>query len=201
MLAFTAALFFLIITPGPGVLTTAGIGSGFGYAAGLRFLAGLFISTNLVALAVVTGVAATLFSLPYLRSVLLYASIAYLVYLAARIALSGSRIAFIRSATPPGFLIGLGFQAINPKAYAVNTTLFSGFAFWPDSILIETAIKFLIMNVVWVPVHLGWLAAGVYLQRLELPQRTMFIINLLMALAMLIVVGLAARSEFLSSAT
>ena len=201
MLAFTAALFFLIITPGPGVLTTAGIGSGFGYAAGLRFLAGLFISTNLVALAVVTGVAATLFSLPYLRSVLLYASIAYLIYLAARIALSGSRIAFIRSATPPGFLIGLGFQAINPKAYAVNTTLFSGFAFWPDSILVETAIKFLIMNIVWIPVHLGWLAAGVYLQRLDLPQRTMFIINLLMAAAMLIVVGLAARSEFLSGAT
>ena len=201
MLAFTAALFFLIITPGPGVLTTAGIGSGFGYAAGLRFLAGLFISTNLVALAVVTGVAATLFSLPYLRSVLLYASIAYLIYLAVRIALSGSRIAFIRSATPPGFLIGLGFQAINPKAYAVNTTLFSGFAFWPDSILVETAIKFLIMNIVWIPVHLGWLAAGVYLQRLDLPQRTMFIINLLMAAAMLIVVGLAARSEFLSGAT
>ncbi|MEM8686447.1 MAG: LysE family transporter [Pseudomonadota bacterium] len=201
MIAFAAALFFLIITPGPGVLTTAGIGSGFGYRAGLRFLAGLFISTNLVCLAVVTGVAATLFSVPYLRSVLLYASVAYLLYLAARIAFSGSKIAFIRSHVAPGFLIGLGFQAINPKAYAVNTFLFSGFPFWPDSILVETAIKFLIMNVIWVPVHLAWLAAGVYLQRLDLSQRTMFFINLMMALAMLIVVGLAARSELLHSAT
>ncbi len=196
MIAFAAALFFLIITPGPGVLTTAGIGSGFGYRAGLRFLAGLFISTNLVALAVVTGVAAALFSVPYLRSVLLYASAAYLLYLALKIAFSGSKIAFIRSEVPQGFLIGLGFQAINPKAYAVNTTLFSGFPFWPDSILVETALKFLIMNVVWIPVHLVWLAAGVYLHRLDLPERTMFIINLFMAAAMLAVVGLAAWSQF-----
>lgn len=196
MIAFTAALFFLIITPGPGVLTTAGIGSGFGFRPGLRFLAGLFISTNLVCLAVVTGVAAALFSVSYLRSILLYASAAYLLYLALKIAFSGSKIAFIRSDVAPGFLVGLAFQAINPKAYAVNTALFSGFPFWPESILVETALKFLIMNIVWVPVHLAWLFAGVTLHRLDLPERTLFTINLLMATAMLLVVGLAAWSQY-----
>ncbi len=30
MLIFAAAVFFLIITPGPGVLSTAGVGSAFG---------------------------------------------------------------------------------------------------------------------------------------------------------------------------
>lgn len=36
MLAFAAAVFFLIITPGPGVLSTAGVGSGYGVKAGTR---------------------------------------------------------------------------------------------------------------------------------------------------------------------
>ena len=41
MLEFVIAVFFLLITPGPGVLTTASIGAAFGYGAGYKFLAGL----------------------------------------------------------------------------------------------------------------------------------------------------------------
>lgn len=195
MLTFAAAVFFLIITPGPGVLTTAGVGSGFGYAAGLRFLAGLFIGTNLVGLAVVSGLAAVVLSVPGLRTLLLIASASYLVFLAARIAFSGSRIAFMQSRRTPGVVAGLMLQAINPKAYAVNTALFSGFAFWPDSLMVEIMIKFLIMNLIWVPVHLLWLAAGVGLHKLDLQPATQRLINIAMALAMLAVVALAAWSQ------
>ena len=195
MLSFTTALTLLIITPGPGVLTTAGIGSSYGYRAGIRFLIGLCIGTNLTVLAVVTGIAAALLAVPVLRTVFLLASAGYLVYLAFRIAFSGSRVGFIRPENPPGVMTGITLQLVNPKAYAVNTTLFSGFAFWPGNLMAETAMKFLIMNAVWVPVHLGWLAAGVYLQRLGLAERTQFYINLLMAIAMLLVVGLAVASD------
>ena len=37
MLTFAAAVFFLIVTPGPGVLSTAGVGSGYGYRPGLEY--------------------------------------------------------------------------------------------------------------------------------------------------------------------
>ena len=83
-------------------------------------------------------------------------------------------------------------QAINPKCYAVNTTFFSGFAFLSEAPLWEVIIKFAIMNAIWIPIHFLWLAAGVTLHRLDLPQRTQFIINILMALSMLAVVALAA---------
>jgi threonine/homoserine/homoserine lactone efflux protein len=192
MLSFAAATFFLIATPGPGVLSTAGVGSGFGFRAGLAYVAGLWLGNNLVALAVVSGIAAALFAAPYLRAVLVYASAAYLLYLAARIAFAGSRIAFIEARNAPGFLNGLALQAINPKAYAVNTAFFSGFAFWPDSLATETALKFLIINAIWIPIHLAWLAVGVTLRRLNLPSRTQSAINIAMALAMLAVVALAA---------
>jgi threonine/homoserine/homoserine lactone efflux protein len=195
MLTFLAAIFFLLITPGPGVLSTAGVGSGFGAKAGLRYVLGLFLGTNMVALAVVSGLAALVLSVPLVRDVLLFASAAYLFYLALKIAFSGSRIAFIHSERPPGIGGGIALQAINPKAYAVNTTLFSGFEFYPDSLIVETALKFLIINAIWIPVHLLWLAAGVYLHRLDLSERAHFAINVFMAVSMLLVVALAAWAQ------
>ena len=192
MLAFALAVFFLIITPGPGVLSTAGVGAAYGFRAGLIYVSGLCVSSNLVALAVVSGLAALVFSVPGIRTALLIASVFYLTYLAAKIAFSGSKVAFIEARKPPGFVGGFLLQFINPKAYAVNTTFFSGFAFLPESLLTETLLKFLIMNAIWIPLHVLWLWAGVSLRRLNLSQKAQRRINIAMATAMLAVVALAA---------
>lgn len=189
--AFALAYFLLVITPGPGVLSTAGVGSAYGFRPGLRYLTGLWLGNNLVALAVVSGVAAIVLATPWLRIALTVASAAYLLYLAAKIAFSGSKIAFIHSDTAPGFVNGVLLQVINPKAYAVNTTMFSGFAFMPDNLLHEAMIKFLIANSLWIPIHFAWLGAGVMLDRLDLAPHWHRIINIGMALAMLGVVALA----------
>lgn len=195
MLTFAAAVFFLLITPGPGVLTTAGVGSGFGYSAGLRFVAGLFVGTNLVALAVVSGLAAVVFSAPGVRTALVWASVAFFIYLAARIALSGAKIGFMESASAPGFVNGVLLQFINPKAYAVNNLLFSGYAFMPENLASEAALKFLIVNAIWVPVHMIWLWLGVSLKRMDLAPATQRAINIAMAASLLAVVALAAASQ------
>ncbi|MEM9765763.1 MAG: LysE family translocator [Pseudomonadota bacterium] len=195
MLEFAAAVFLLIVTPGPGVLSIAGVGSGFGWRPGLAYGAGLFVGNNIVGLMVVSGLAAAALAIPGLRTVLLVASVAYLCYLAARIALAGSRVAFMEAEKAPGFVNGILLQPINPKAYAVNTTLFSGFAFMSDAPTLEIALKFLIFNAIWVPIHLGWLWAGVTLRRMELPDHVNRAINVGMALSMLAVVSLAVVSE------
>lgn len=195
MLTFAVAVLLLIITPGPGVLTTAGIGSGYGYRAGARFLAGLWLSTNLVQLMVATGLTAVVFSVPELRVGLLFLSVAWFVYLAAKIAFAGARIGFIEADSAPGFWNGFILQFINPKAYAVSNLLISGYAFWPDDLVIEIALKFLIMNLVWVPVHITWLTAGVMVRRMELAPSVQRRINFAMAAALLSVVFLAAWSE------
>ncbi|EBA05780.1 transporter, LysE family protein [Sagittula stellata E-37] len=194
MLTFAAAVFFLIVTPGPGVLSTAGLGAAYGFAAGLRYVGGLFIGTNLVALAVISGVAAIVLSVPVVRWVLMAASIGYLLYLASRIAFAGSRLAFIEAKAPPALGSGILLQAINPKAYAVNTTLFAGFPFAPDNLVYETVAKLLIANAIWIPIHLGWLFAGASLHRLNLSDRNQRSINVAMAASMLLVVALALYS-------
>lgn len=76
---------------------------------------------------------------------------------------------FIDAAAPPGIRAGIVLQLINPKAYAVNSALISVFAFWPQRIAVETVLKLVIMNAIWLPLHLAWLGAWVTLKRLNLP--------------------------------
>ncbi len=197
MLSFAAAVFFLIITPGPGVLSTAGVGAGYGARAGLRYVAGLCVGTNLVALAVVTGLAAAILADPRTRWALFAASTAYLLYLAFRIATAGARLAFIRHARAPGLANGVILQFINPKAYAVNTALFTGFPFLGGSYLGEVLDKFAIVNAIWLPIHLLWLWAGIRLHELDLGPAAHRAINIAMSLAMLAVVAIAA-GDFLA---
>lgn len=194
MFTFAAAVFFLIISPGPGVLTTAGIAAGFGPRPAARFVLGLFIGGNLVSLAVITGLAALIFANNWVRTVLMAISICYLLYLAFRVATAGSKIAFMERAAPPGVRGGLALQLVNPKAYVVSTSLFSAFPFYPDSYLIEVAIKLVVFNLIWTPIHFLWLFAGIWLNRLDLSDGSQRLINYSMAMAMLIVVALATLS-------
>jgi len=193
MITFAIAVTLLIISPGPGVLSLAGVGAAFGWRQGLKYLAGLFFGNNLVCLAVISGLATIMLADPTIRTVLLIASTAYLCYLAVRIAYAGSKIAFIH--TPkPGFTTGLALQFINPKAYAVNMTLFSGFAFYPHNLFAETALKLIIVNLIWIFLHLVWLYGGVKVNRLELSRRTQKNINFFMAICLLAVAMLSVWS-------
>ena len=196
MLTFAITVFLLIVTPGPGVLSTAGFGAAYGYKKSLRYVFGLFLGTNLVFLAVATGLIAILLSIPSLRIFLLILSTFYLFYLASKIALAGSNIAFIKAKSPPGILSGVLLQAINPKAYVVNTTLVSGFAFYQSSFAIELVIKFFIMNSIWIPLHLLWLYVGTVLHELNLSIKNQRIINLMMSLSMVLVVVISILYSF-----
>ena len=192
MLTFAIAVLFLVGTPGPGVLSLAGVGAAYGYRDGLRYMIGLFLGNNLVALAVLSGLAALMLAEPALRNVLAFASAAYLLFLAYKIAFAGARVAFIERPRPPGIWGGITLQVINPKAYAVNTAIFSNFAFMAENPGLEAALKLLIFNALWIVLHLFWLWLGVTIRRLNLPERKQRAINMGMALAMLGVVVLAA---------
>ncbi len=149
----------------------------------------------MVGLAVVSGLAAAVFAIPYIREILLVLSVAYMVYLAAKVAFAGSKIRFIEATNSPRFLDGIALQAINPKAYVANTVLFTGFSFLPDQLATEIALKLIIWTLIWIPIHFAWLVAGISLRRMQLAERTQRAINMFMALSMLFVVGLALTSR------
>lgn len=191
MIEFIIAVVFLLITPGPGVLTTAGIGAAYGYRAGLGFVGGLMLGGFINMMIVISGLAALVLAIPSLRFVLLIGSVAYLLYLAWRIASAGAKVGFAPADTPLGFKNGLMLQFINPKAYVVSTTLFSGFIFLPDGPILEVVLKLIVFNLIWLPVHLVWLGFGAKIGGLDLPQSRQRAINIGMALALVTVVGIA----------
>ena len=193
MVAFALAVFLLMITPGPGVLSLAGVGAAFGWRQGTSYLIGLFIGNNLVCFAVVSGLATLMLAHPIIRTAFLIASATYLGYLSLKIAFAGSTITFVEI-SKPGVLTGAALQLINPKAYAVNTTLFSGFAFYPDNFVLETSLKLAIANAIWILLHFLWLYVGVKIHILKLPSLIQQRINIFMALSLLFVVALSVWS-------
>jgi len=182
------------------VLSAAGVGAGFGFRPGARYIGGLWFGNLMVGLIVVSGLWTLLLTVPGLRIALGIASLCYLGYLALRIATAGSSIRFSGAANAPGFVAGTLLQFINPKAYAVNTFLFSNFAFYPSSWILEVGIKLLILNAIWIPIHFAWLQVGIVLHRLELPPARQRLVNVAMAASLAIVVLIAA-GDLLSSAT
>ena len=192
---FLAASFFLLITPGPGVLTVAGNGAGYGFRSGIAYAVGVVLGSLIVMGMVASGLAALVFSIPFVREVLLGASLCYLLYLAFRIATSGGRVALIETDKPLGFFNGILLSLINPKAYAVMTTLIGGFKFYPESVGLEFALKLVLFSSLSFPIHFFWLWVGASLKKLPFSGGQQRAINIAMAVSMLAVVGLAIYFE------
>lgn len=193
MLPFIVVVILMFITPGPGVLSLAGTGAAFGWRQGFWYMTGLWVGHFLVSLAVITGLATIILAEPIIRAILLFVCAGYFGFLALRIALAKSKIAFIEMAAP-GFVTGVSLQFINPKAYAVHTTFFGGFALYPDNFLLEVTFKMISMNFIWISIHLIWLFAGVKLNQLNLPTRTQNQINILMAVCLILAVMISVWS-------
>jgi len=191
MIPFALAVFFMIVTPGPAVLALAGVGAAFSFKDGLKFLVGLTIGYLLVWVLVITGLASIIFSVPYMRIVFLIISSGYLVYLSLKIILKGSEIAFINPDNLPNLLDGIILQLVNPKAYAFHSILLTGFVVFPDNFVLETTWKFVVMNLIWIPLHLGWLSLGSITERINLSANTQRQINILMGSSLLIVAVLS----------
>ena len=196
MLTFAIAVAFLVGTPGPGVLSLAGVGAAFGRQDGTRYMVGLFLGNFIVAIAVLTGLAAVVLAAPTLRTILALASTAYLLWIAYQIAFAGAKVAFINRPSPPGIWGGIALQVINPKAYAVSTAIFANFAFLPGNPALEAVTKLAIFNGIWICTHCLWLWLGLSLRKLDLSAQAQRWINLGMAAAMLAVVALAIYTTF-----
>ena len=196
MLTFATSLLFILGTPGPGVLSLAGVGAAFGYRQAWIYGTGLFFGSNMVMVVAASGLAALLLADERLRLVFIVLSSGYLFYLAMRVAFAGSRIGFIEAKSPPGFWGAIVLQAFNPKAYAVGTFVFSNFPFWPQSLAIEYALKFIILNAIWIPIHIVWMWAGVSLGQLDLAPAKQRAINIALAVALVCVVVVALYVAF-----
>lgn len=193
MISYMLAVIILMAIPGPALLTIFGIGAAFGYAAGIRYVIGIYIGANLVALIAFSGLSTALLQYPGMRTLLMGVSLTFLIYLAFRIAFAGSNFGQSKNAAPPGIRSGIILQLVNPKAYMTVSALYLSFPIMPDTPLTEAIVKLGLANIVWIPGHFVWLYAGVRVNQLNLSQRTSRNLNIALAAAML---GLVSISVF-----
>ena len=195
MATFAIAIFLMIITPGPGVLSLAGTGAGFGWRPGIFYLLGLFIGTNSVMILVITGLKGVLFKIPFVEPVFLIISLSYLTWIAWRIAFSDTKTTITSIKKEPTFFEAIFLQLINPKAYLVNGILFAGFPIENLNLNEEIIAKVIIINLVWIPVHFFWLWLGIRVRSWGLESGKQKTVNKFMGLSLFVVVILAGASS------
>ena len=195
MIAYIIISFLMMVTPGPGVLSLAGVGAGFGWRVGMMYLIGLFFGTNGVALLVVLGFKQFLFEIEGVELTFLFLSLSYLSFLSWRIATSDNKTGFKQSLKAPKLYEGIFLQFVNPKAYVVQGHLFVVLSLGINSYNAEIITKFIIVNSIWIPIHLLWLWLGISLKKWSLASKKQTLVNRGMGLALFAVVILSAIME------
>ena len=195
MITYIIISFLMMVTPGPGVLSLAGVGAGFGWKVGMMYLIGLFFGTNGVALLVVLGFKQFLFEIDGVEITFLLLSLSYLSFLSWRIATSDNKTGFKQSLKAPRLYEGIFLQFVNPKAYVVQGHLFVVLSLGMASFNTEIIVKFIIVNSIWIPIHLLWLWLGISLKKWSLAVNKQIWVNRGMGLALFAVVILSAIME------
>ena len=195
MVAYIIVSFLMMVTPGPGVLSLAGVGAGFGWRVGIMYLIGLFFGTNGVALLVVLGFKQFLFEIDGVELTFLFLSLSYLSFLSWRIATSDNKTGFKETSKAPKLYEGIFLQFVNPKAYVVQGHLFVVLSLGMTSYNLEILTKFLIVNSIWVPIHIFWLWLGISLKKWSLASKKQIWVNRGMGLALFAVVILSGIME------
>ncbi|PWJ19371.1 LysE family translocator [Jannaschia seohaensis] len=112
-------------TPGPANMALMATGARFGFRRALPFVAGVALGKQLIIWPVGFGLMELAARAPLAFEALKWASAAYIVWLAWRVA--NMRLGEEGEARAPGFAAGLIVHPLNPKAWAMITAGFTGF--------------------------------------------------------------------------
>jgi threonine/homoserine/homoserine lactone efflux protein len=180
-------------SPGPATVGVTAVGAAFGVRRSLPYLYGVVAGTVAVLLAVAAGLGSVLAARPGLTRVLLVLAVAYLLYLAYRIATAPPMTAVAGRSTAPGWPTGLALAVSNPKAYAAIAAVLAGSDLRLSSAAVETLVEVAVLAALIVLIHVGWLVAGVFLTSALRRPRVSRAVNLALAVALLVSTVPAAR--------
>ena len=139
---FAAVMFF---TPGPNNVMLLSSGLTHGFRRTLPHMAGITFGFAFMVAAVGLGLGTVFIAYPVLQTILKYAGAAYLIYLAAAIAISGAAPSGQDNRRRPMTFWGAAvFQWINAKGWVMvigTITAYAAIASFPWNILIQTAIS------------------------------------------------------------
>lgn len=146
-------------TPGPANMALMATGARFGFRRALPFVAGVALGKQLVIWPVGFGLMELADRAPWVFSTLKYASAAYIIWLAWKVANLRLQKRGGDDAAP-GFLAGLIVHPLNPKAWAMIVGGFTAFVAPGTSPLEATATIALVLLLCQLVLHPVWTLAG-----------------------------------------
>ena len=187
---FSASTFALSMTatPGPNNAMVAASGATFGFARSLPHMAGIALGFPLMLVAVALGAGDILRAAPALHDVLRWAGIAYLLWLAFKIATArpvppaAAADKAGKAARPLTFLQAALFQWINPKAWVIALGAIATYtSAGGRTVAVQAVALAVIFLLVTVPTVAFWTLTGVGAARALRTARGLRAFNLVMA--------------------
>jgi threonine/homoserine/homoserine lactone efflux protein len=191
LLGFVLAGLALAGSPGPNTLSLAAAGAAFGARPSLGYMAGLVVGMVGVMGIAAAGVIGVLLSIPGTKPVVIAAAAAYFAYLAFRIATAPVLADDAGAGRRPSFAGGLFLSLVNPKGYAAMAALFSGFVLVRERLVLDAALKAIVLLAIIIAVNMVWLLIGAALTRLFRNPRTNRTINVTFAVLLVASVAVA----------
>ena len=163
LLALSIFAFVTSVTPGPNNMMLLASGVNFGIRRTIPHMLGIAAGFTAMLLVVGLGLGAIVTAVPAVLVVLKVASAAYMLWLAWRLATSGSFGTGAGPARPMRFVEAAGFQWINPKAWAMALTATSVYT-QPDAFYLSVVIVALVFGAINLPSVGIWAGFGVGLR-------------------------------------
>lgn len=154
-----------VSSPGPNNVMITASGVNFGFRRTIPHMLGIAVGFAVMNLAVGLGLGRVFETYPQIHQVLKYVSIAYLVYLAWKIAHSGPVKEGRARAKPFTFLQAAAFQWVNPKAWAIAVGAVATFTTVGGDLLAEVMVMSLIFLVMTIPSASTWTFFGTVIGR------------------------------------
>ena len=185
LIAFVVFATVMFFTPGPNNVMLLSSGLTYGFRRTVPHIAGITIGFAFMIGAVGFGLGAVFIAYPVLQTILKYAGVAYLIYLAAAIAMSDPVTPGQDNQRGPMTFWGAAlFQWVNVKGWVMvigTITAYAGIASFPWNIAIQTALS-LLLGVVACST---WAVFGSALRPLLTSRRTVRAFNIVMAVLLL----------------
>ncbi|TKZ17406.1 LysE family translocator [Shimia litoralis] len=156
--ALAAFAFVSSITPGPNNLMLMASGANYGFARSIPHMLGIGIGFTVMVLLVGVGLMGVFDMFPPLYTILKVASVAYLLWLAWKIANAGAPDGKTAGGTPFTFIQAALFQWVNPKAWTMALTAITLYA--PDRSLWAVALVAGIFGIINLPSVSVWTLLG-----------------------------------------
>ena len=181
--ALSAAMMFALvmsITPGPNNTMLLASGVNFGLRRTLPHMLGITCGCMIMMIAIALGLGQVFTRVPALYAAMEIASVAYLLYLAWKIATSRSFSVDEANERPMTFLQAAAFQWVNPKAWMMAVSGVTAFHL-NDNLLINAALLTISFAIVNLPSITIWAAFGLGVRRFLSSARALRAFNWSMA--------------------